>query len=107
MAAWKSGVHNGAAEGSVCPGLGAHRHAYSTSDDIAGPQAGDLLSTEPQLGQDCLSILPPLWRGRTQRIGVSTQCERLTYKLDRAKHGVLDRLYYAQMLHLRIVEYLI
>ena len=87
--------------------MGARRHDYSTSDDIAGPQAHDLLGTEPQLGQDSLGILPPLRRGHTQRIGVSTQRARLAYKLDGAKHGVLYRLGHAQMLHLRIVAHLI
>ena len=32
------------------------------SDDLAGLQARDLLGTEPQFGQDCRGILPPLRR---------------------------------------------
>ena len=77
------------------------------SDDLAGSQARDLLSTEPKLDQDCRSILAPLRRSCTQRIGMSTQRERLTHQMNGAKHGVLYRLCHAQMLHLRIFEHLI
>jgi hypothetical protein len=77
------------------------------SDDLAGSQARDLLGTEPQFAQDCHGILPPLRRSCTQRIGMSTQRERLTHQMNGAKHGVLYRLGHPQMLHLWIVEYLI
>ena len=100
-------VQDDAMSRSARPGTGAHRHDHGISDDLAAPQARDLLGTEPQFGQDCHGILPPFRRGCTQRIGVSTQGERLADKLNRAKHGVLYRLGHAQMLHLRIVEHLI
>jgi hypothetical protein len=49
------------------------------SDDLSGSQARDLLGTDPKFDQDFRGILPPLRRSCTQRIGMSTQCERLTH----------------------------
>ncbi len=88
---WEIGGHHDAVEGSARPAMGARRHDYSTSEDIASPQARDLL------GLDCLA--EPLPDGLARRDNVDIAVPGLEHTDGNARGMIIAGLRWDLVLH--------